>query len=125
MLFNNVEGMTTTSTVFRRRKGSASKFQVPCPDIIKMYNQGIGGVDFVDQGTAAYNLDAKSFIRFYLHIFFDLDVACANSFIACNIIHPNQLTLPSIKTCVSTCLVGRYTIRNRAPQENKTESKRK
>ena len=41
-LFSNIEGMSTTSTVLRRQKGSASKIQVTCPDVIKMYNQGMG-----------------------------------------------------------------------------------
>ena len=36
MLFSNTEGMSTTSTVPRRQKGSASKIQVPCADVIKM-----------------------------------------------------------------------------------------
>ena len=42
MLFSNIGGMSTTSTVLRRQKGSASKIQVACPDVIKMYNQGMG-----------------------------------------------------------------------------------
>ena len=65
MLFSSVEGMTTTSTVPRRQKGSASKNQVSCPDLIKKYNKGIGGVDLIDQRAAAYHLDRKSTIRFY------------------------------------------------------------
>ena len=82
MLFSNIEGMSTTSTVLRRQKGSATKIQVLCPDVIKMYNKGMGGVDLIDQRTAAYHLDRKSRVRFYLRIFFDLmDVACANSFV--------------------------------------------
>ena len=52
MLFSHVEGMVTTSAVPRRHKGSASKIQVPYPDVIKM-----GGVDLIDQRAAAYHLD--------------------------------------------------------------------
>ena len=48
ILFSNVEGMATTSTVPRRQKGSASKIQVTCPNVIKMYNRGMGGVDIID-----------------------------------------------------------------------------
>ena len=59
MLFSNIEGMLTTSTVLRRQKGSASKTQVPCADVIKMYNQGMGCVDLIDQRTANH-LDRKS-----------------------------------------------------------------
>ena len=52
MLFSNTEGMSATSTVLRRQKGSASNIQVPCLDFIKMYNEGMGGVDLIDQRTA-------------------------------------------------------------------------
>ena len=58
-LFCNIEGMLTTSTVLRRQKGSASKTQVPCADVIKMYNQGMSCVDLIDQRTANH-LDRKS-----------------------------------------------------------------
>ena len=92
MLFSNVQGMESTSNVLRRQKGSASKMQVACPDVIKTYNKGMGGVDLMDQRAAAYRLDRKSSVRFYLRIFFDMmDVGCANSFIAYNMMHPNHL----------------------------------
>ena len=55
--FSNVEGLATTSTVPRRQKGSVSKIQVPCSDVIKMYNKGMGGVHLIDQRAAAYHLD--------------------------------------------------------------------
>ena len=70
VLSSNVEGMATTSTAPHRQKGSASKIQVPCPDVIKMYNKGMGGVDLIDQRAAVYHLYRKSTIRFYLRIFF-------------------------------------------------------
>ena len=126
MLFSNIEGMSTTSTILCRQKGSASKILVPCPDVIKMYNQGIGGVDLIDQRTAAYHLDRKSRVRFYLRIFFDLmDIAYANSFVVYNMLYPNDLTLLDFKTIIATYLIGRYTSRSRAPSYGKTGSKRK
>ena len=74
-----------------------------------MYNQDMDGVDLIDQITAAYHLDRKSKVRFYLRIFFDLmDVACANSFVVYNMLHPNDLTLLDFKTIIATYLLGRY-----------------
>ena len=91
-----------------------------------MYNQGMGGVDLIDQRTAAYHLDRKSRVRFYLRIFFDLmDVACVNRFVVNNMLHPNDLTLLDFKTIIATYLIGRYTSRGRAPPDGKTGSKRK
>ena len=76
MRFSDISGMPLTSTVQLWMKGSAAKIPAPSPDLIKMYNQGMGGVESVDQRTAAYYLDRKSSIRFYPYIFFDLmDVA--------------------------------------------------
>ena len=84
--------------------------QVPCTDVIKMYNQGMGGVDLIDQRTAAYHLDRISRVRFYLRIFFNLvDVACANSFVVYNMLYPNDLTLLDFKTIIATYFIGRYT----------------
>ena len=72
MLFSKTSGMQLTSTVQRRMKGSATIIPVPCQDVIKMYNQGMGGVYLLDQRTAAYHLDRKSSIRFYLRIFLSI-----------------------------------------------------
>ena len=48
-LFSYISGMQSTSNVRRRMKGSATKIPVPCPDVIKMDNPGMGGVDLVGQ----------------------------------------------------------------------------
>ena len=91
-----------------------------------MYNQGMGGFDLIDQRTAAYHLDRKSRVRIYQHIFFDLMyMACANSFVVYDMLHPNDLTLLDFKTIIATYLIGRYTSRGRAPPDGKTGSKRK
>ena len=43
----------------------------------------------MDQRTAAYRLDWKSSVRFYLRIFFDLmDIARVNSYLIYNMKHP-------------------------------------
>ena len=67
-------------SVQRREKGSKTKSLVPCPKVVKLYNSSMGGVDLMDQPTAAYRLDRKSSVRFHIHIFFDLmDIPCVNS----------------------------------------------
>ena len=48
MLFSNIEGMQTKSSVQRRVKRSAAKVSVSCPDSIKFYNKSMGKVDLVD-----------------------------------------------------------------------------
>ena len=101
MLVSNVEGMAAKSTVPHRQKGSASKIEVPCPDIIKIYNKGMGGIDLIDHRSAADPFDRKPTIRFYLRIVLDLiDVVFANSHIVYNMMHSNDLTLSDFKTIV-------------------------
>ena len=48
ILFSNVDEMATKPTVPRWQKRSASKIQVPCPDVIKMYKKGMSGVDLIE-----------------------------------------------------------------------------
>ena len=69
ILFSNVEGKATTSTIPQQQKGSVSKLQVPWTDVMKMY-KGMSGVDLIDQRAAAYHFDQKSTIRLYLCVFF-------------------------------------------------------
>ena len=74
--------MDGTSNVMRRTKGSATKTPVSCPNIIKMYKASMGDVDVIDQKAAAYRLDRKNKLIFYLRMFFDLiDIAIVNSHI--------------------------------------------
>ena len=125
MLFSNTEGMQTKSSVQRQVRGSAAKVNVSCPDVIKFHNKGMGGMDLLDQRTAAYHFDRKSSIRFYLRMFFDLiDVAFANSYIFYNMLHPDDLTLLNFKIAATTYMICTYTSRKRAAPDNNIGSKR-
>ena len=65
-----------------REKKFKDQVLVPCSKIVMLYNGSQGGVDRTDQRKAAYRLDRKSSVRFYLRIFFDLmDIAFFKSFI--------------------------------------------
>ena len=71
-----------------------------------MYNKGTGDVDLIGQSALAYHLNQKLTTRFYLLIFFNfVDVACAYSYIAYNMMHPNDFPLLDFKTIVSTYLI--------------------
>ena len=66
----------------------------------------MGGVDLMDQPTAAYWLDRKSSVRFYFLIFFDLmDIACVNSYLIYNMKNPNKLSLLDYKIVVAKNLI--------------------
>ena len=72
ILSSALERMNDILSVQRRERGSKTKSSVPCPKVVKVYNSSMGTVDLMDQRTAAYCLDRKSSVRFYLRIFFDL-----------------------------------------------------
>ena len=114
LLSSALEGMNEILSVQRREKGSKMKSSVPCPTFFKLYNCGKGGVDLMDQHTAAYRLDGKSSVRFYLHIFFDLmDIACVNSYITYKMKHPNHLSVPYFEIFVAKNLVQYHQGRKR------------
>ena len=102
LLSSAFEWMNDILSVQRREKGSKIKFSAPCPKIVKLCKSGMGGVDLMDQRTAAYCLDWKSSVRFYPCIFFDLmDIACFNSYLVYNMKHPNKLLLLNYKIAVA------------------------
>ena len=66
----------------------------------------MGGVDHMDQRTAAYCLDRKSSVKFYLRIFFDLmDIACVKTYLIYNKKHPNKFSLLDYKTVVAKNII--------------------
>ena len=88
-----MEGCNQISSVSRRVKGKSAKIPVPCPSIVKEYNDGMGSVDLLDQRTAAYKLDRQSSSgRYYLRLFFDLmDIAVVNSHVVYKTLYPKGI----------------------------------
>ena len=90
----------------RREKGSKTKSLVPCPKVAKLCNSSMGGVEVMDQRTAAYRLVRKSYVIFYLRIFFDMmDIACVIGYLIYNVKHPNKLPLLDYKIVVAKKLI--------------------
>ena len=83
-------------------------------------------VDFIDQHTAAYRLDGKSSVRFYLRIVFDLmDIACVNSYLIYNIKPPNKLFLLEYKIVVAKNLIQYPEGRKRAVPMSRPSKRKK
>ena len=120
-LSSALEGMNDILSVQRREKA-----WVPCPKVVKLYNSGLGGVDLNDQRTAAYHLDRKPPVRFYLRIFFDfMDIACVNSYLIYNMKHPNKLSLLDYKIVVAKNLVQYLQGRKRAVPMSRPSKRKK
>ena len=94
--------MNDISSVQRGEKGSKIKSSVPCRKVVKFYNSDMSGVDLMDQRTAAYCLDRRPSVRFYLRIFFNLmDIACVISYLIYNMKHPNKLPFLDYKIVIA------------------------
>ena len=115
MLGACLEECNKVSTVTRRIKGQSAKIPAPCPEIIKDYNCGMGGVDLLDQKTAAYKLDHKSSGgRYYLRLFFDLmDISVVNSHAIYKVLYPKGMELLDYKIALAKSLIGTYNSRSR------------
>ena len=106
LLSSALEEMNDILSVQRREKVSNSKSLVPCPKIAKRYNSSMGEVNLINQRTSTYRLDRKSFVIFYLRIFFDLmDIAYVNGYLIYNIKHPNKFSLLDYKIVVTKKLI--------------------
>ena len=71
-----------TVNLKRRVKGQKEKVTVPCPVIVKAYNQGMKGTDVADQLKVTYEIDRRYPRKFYLRLFFYLiDIGFVNAFI--------------------------------------------
>ena len=59
VLFSTIDSCVPTVNVKRRVKGKKEKVIVPCPVIVKAYNQGMKGTDVVDQLKVTYEIDRR------------------------------------------------------------------
>ena len=84
-------GPLSISQVERRQKGKQDKVKIDCPEMIKEYNTGMGGVDLMDQKLVPYGLDRKANIKFYLRPFFDLlNIAMLNAHVVWSKLNPSS-----------------------------------
>ena len=106
LLSSALEGMNGILSVQRGENGSKPKSLVPCPKVVKLCNSSMGGVEVIGQRAAAYRLVRKSYVIFYLRIFFDLmDIACVITYLIYNVKHPNKLPLLDYKIVVAKKLI--------------------
>ena len=110
-----IEECDKISTVSRRVKVQSAEIPVLCPEIIKDYNSGMGGVNLLDQKTAAYKLHCKSSGgRYYLKFFFDLmGISVVNSHIIYHELNPKGMELFDFKIVLAKSLVDTYSSRSR------------
>ncbi|KAK4312806.1 hypothetical protein Pmani_015818 [Petrolisthes manimaculis] len=76
---SNYHGNVTTTV--KRREKDGSRSVVPCPQVIKDYNENMGGVDKHDMLRQLYGMNRKS-MKWWHRIFFGLlDMSIVNAFV--------------------------------------------
>ncbi|XP_065658818.1 piggyBac transposable element-derived protein 2-like [Hydra vulgaris] len=86
-LTSNFIGVEPLSTIKRGSKTKRDQTNVPCPQIVKSYNESMGGVDLVDMLISLYRIKVGT-RRWYIKIFWHLvDVAKVKG---CNLYRRHQ-----------------------------------
>ena len=103
-----------TSHAERRVKGQKEKVRVECPELIKMYNKHMGGVDINDRMKSTHEQDRRG-RRYYLRLAFDmLDQLMVNSRIVFNTLNTeNQLNAKEYQLAIARGIVSGFTSRSR------------
>lgn len=119
-LLSTITSSEEMITVRRRQKGQKEKVSVPCPAMIRDYNNGMNGTDVMDQRTKPYSFDRRSPTKYYTRPFFDyLEMAVVNSFIIQEKLAETEWagdrpkTLLDFKRKIALSLIGSYTSRAR------------
>ena len=80
-LLSNASAIMPLSTVNRWSKDTGAKIPVPCPSLIHVYNEHMGGIDLSDMLVHLYKTHAKS-RRWYVPLFgYIIDLCTANSWL--------------------------------------------
>ena len=104
-----------TSNAERRIKGQKEKVRVECPELIKMYNRHMGGVDINDRMKSTHEQDRRG-RRYYLRLAFDMfDQLMVNSRIVFNTLNTeNQLNAKEYQLVIARGIVDGFTSRSRS-----------
>lgn len=80
-LLSNFSGAEPASEVTRFDKKKNEHISVPCPNVVKIYNQHMGGVDLLDSIIARYRIAMRS-KKWYFKLFFHfMDVTMVNAWL--------------------------------------------
>lgn len=111
-LLSNFHDPKDTDLVQRREKnGSVS--MIPCPKVLKDYNQNMNCVDKLDQNKKSCQIDRKS-KKWWHRIFFHfLDIAVVNSHIIYTQQTGNNITMKNFRRDISRELLNKILVSKR------------
>ena len=132
-LASTAGGIRPTGTAQRYGKDAKAKVPIPCPRIIQLYNEHVGGVDLSDMLVELYRIPSRA-RRWYFAIFcYLIDLAIVNAWLQYRRDNSSQtkvLDLKHFRLDVSQGLAARsttggeerYLLRNLQSQKNKSRS---
>ncbi|CAI6355306.1 unnamed protein product [Macrosiphum euphorbiae] len=128
LLASNYHG-TEKTTVLRKNKQGVST-EIPCPQIIKDYNNYMGGVDHADQLRVTYGVDRRS-KKWWHRLFWGMiDILFVNAYIIYKDLN-GQMTLLEFRRIVVQGLINKKEqptpvrgLFQRKPKENKGQINR-
>lgn len=119
-LLSNFHNPRDTENVQRRAKDGTVSI-IPCPKVLKDYNQNMNCVDKLDQNKKSCQIDRKS-KKWWHRIFFHfLDIAVVNSHIVYTQATGNKMTMKDFRRNISGQLLS-TTIVNKRKLKNTTKS---
>ena len=74
-----MHGVDPAGTIGRYSRTEGKKLDVPCPDLVKRYNRGMGGVDLMDSSVANYRVSWRKKKWWWPIFSWSLSVQAVNS----------------------------------------------
>lgn len=115
-LASTAGGIRPTGTARRYDKDAKKKIPIPCPRIIQLYNEHMGGVDLSDMLVELYRIPSRA-RRWYFAIFcYLIDLAVVNAWLQYRRENSTQqkiLDLKHFRLDISQGLAAKNTIRKR------------
>jgi hypothetical protein len=110
LLVSTLTGSEPVSTIKRWNKKEREYSNVTCPDVVKVYNKHMGGVDLMDSHIGRFRIQMKSkkwYFRLFYHI---LDLAIINAWLLSKNKVPN-MTQKQFRIDIghTLCNIGRST----------------
>lgn len=85
---SSVHNPRKVSTVLRRQRNGI-RIEVGCPEVVKVYNQSMGGVDKFDQLRECYAVGRRSVKWWHRIFYYLLDLAIVNGFVMWKLKQPD------------------------------------
>lgn len=100
-------------TSVKRKNKDGTSSDVTCPEVVKVYNNIMGGVDRFDQFRERYAIGRRSVKWWHRIFYFLIDLAIVNCFIIWNVVKEEKTDQLSFRLRLAKQLIGNFSFRKR------------